>query len=221
MTGQECVLLVLGAGLSRRFGQDDKLEAVIGQRKLAHHLLGTVGNFNWQQKRVVHRASGNWHEAYDEAGFQSLINNAPERGLGASLALGITGLPPETRVLVCLADMPFISTDLVGTLRAASDAAPDQIFASHSPDYRGPPAVFPVSDLRTLDPDSENGARPLLRRARLIAATPDEIRDIDFREDAQEADHRMRQAEMASLARATGPAKTTREPSSQEKRHRQ
>lgn len=179
MSTQSYVLLVLGAGLSRRFGEDDKLDALLDDRHLAQHVLHIVTTLPWQQQRVVSRLKGAWHEAYDQAGFQRLINQNPERGLGSSLALGITGLAPQARVLICLADMPFITPAHLMGLCAASEAEPHLVFATSAPSYRGPPAVFPVDSLLKLSPEGEMGARSLIRTAQLLSCPTHETIDID------------------------------------------
>ncbi|GBQ82547.1 nucleotidyltransferase family protein [Asaia krungthepensis] len=183
----DMILLVLGGGLSRRFGAEDKLETRIGSLPLAHHILSAVDHFPWHQKRAVCRTVGNWHAAYVAQGFELLVNPLPERGLGSSLALGTNGLSASARVFVCLADMPFVSHTHILALRQASDSVPDQIIASCAPNYRGPPAIFPVSSLSALDPNSDHGARPLLRLARLIPAPAEELIDIDYAGDVTAA----------------------------------
>ncbi|WP_336946176.1 nucleotidyltransferase family protein [Asaia sp. HN010] len=179
MSTQSCILLVLGAGLSRRFGENDKLEAMLNDRPLAQHVLQIVTTLPWQQKRVVSRLGGTWHGAYDQSGFHRLINPEPERGLGSSLALGIRGLEPQDRVLICLADMPFITPAHLLRLCAASEAEPHLAFATSSPSYRGPPAVFPMESLLKLSPEEDMGARSLIRTAQLLCCPTHETTDID------------------------------------------
>lgn len=199
MSTKSCVLLILAAGLSRRYGSDDKLGATVGKQVLAHHILETVSALSWRDRRVVSRTDGAWHKAYDQAGFHRVINADPEQGLGSSLALGITGLAPQERVLICLADMPFIAAAQLISLCQASESEPDRIFATSSPTYRGPPAIFPVSSLLELPLTGDAGARPLLRSARFIPCTERETSDIDDAAGLNKANQSLSQYRHQSL----------------------
>jgi len=178
----ECALLILGAGSSRRFGNDDKLAAMMGGRMLAHYILYTAASLAWSEKRFVSREDGVWQDAYIRSGFERLINRHPDDGIGSSLSIGIESLVTATHVLVCLADMPFITQVHLARLRTASAEHPDSVFATAAPSYRGPPAVFPLSTLKKADLQGDVGARMLIRNASLIDVSAREVTDIDDQE---------------------------------------
>jgi molybdenum cofactor cytidylyltransferase len=119
-------------------------------------------------------------------GFEVVRNPRPEQGLSRSLAYGIVEVARgEARaVLVCLADMPFVSVHHLRNLLAGFDPESTPVVASESKRVPMPPALFARSlfgQLQQLKGDT--GARALLRSALLIAAPTAELADIDRPED--------------------------------------
>jgi molybdenum cofactor cytidylyltransferase len=171
-------LVVLGAGLARRFGQD-KLATMLDTRPLAHHLLDVVGALAFPQKLLVARGQA-WTHAYSAAGFTVLDNPHSEMGPGASLGIALAA-SEQSALLVCLADMPFVTAShllrLIETYRASLD-----VVCSAAGRYRGPPAVIPCHLLKAGDL-AQNGARSLLSRAPTVAASRYQLQDVDTPED--------------------------------------
>jgi molybdenum cofactor cytidylyltransferase len=84
-------------------------------------------------------------------------------------------------MLVCLADMPFVTAAHLAIL---IDAGGSQIIASAVGETRMPPALFPRGVWPTLATLSgDDGARALLRDATIIQGTPEMLVDIDTRAD--------------------------------------
>lgn len=113
-----------------------------------------------------------------------------ERGMGASLAHGVQTLMAQRSwraVLVCLADMPYITTATYAQLAQAADA--DHIVVPEYAGRPGNPVAFGrrfFQDLSTLTGDQ--GGRPVLRAhpdaVRRVAVSDAAIlRDIDTPED--------------------------------------
>jgi molybdenum cofactor cytidylyltransferase len=179
--------LVLAAGLSRRFGPEDKLAAPLDGKPLAAHIAGTLGALPFVERIAVCSAQdGVVAEAFRSAGFTVLVNPAPEQGQGRSLAIGasyaasfdIDGL------LVALADMPFVSPAHVEALKARFAADPRMAVASTAGDYRGPPALFPRASFAALMAMSgDAGAKRLLNDAAMLEVDTGELRDFDTPDD--------------------------------------
>lgn len=171
-------LVVLGAGLARRFGQD-KLAAMLDTRPVAHHLLDVIAPLPFPQRLLVARGQA-WTHAYAAAGFTVLDNPHPEMGPGASLGIALAAAEQST-LLVCLADMPFVTAShllrLIETYRASLD-----VVCSAADKYRGPPAVIPCHLLRAGDL-AQNGARSLLNSAPTVTASRYQLQDVDTPED--------------------------------------
>lgn len=175
-------LAVLGAGLGTRFGPEDKLAAHLNGQPVAHHLLKTVTDLVWTEKIVVCRDMPDWVHAYEAEGFTVASLTAATQGLRGSLLAASAKVTAGDRLLVCLADMPCVTASHLRHLLAEARNWPG-VIASASDGYLGPPAIIPVREIEQLSPDGDTGARALLSSARLVAALPDELVDIDTRED--------------------------------------
>lgn len=183
MLGERIGLIVLGAGSSSRFGSDDKLAAELSGRVLAHHLLAAVDTFGWSKKVLVCREGVKWAEAYRNAGFRIIENNDAQRGMLSSLHAGLDETRDLPHTMICLADMPFITNELVQNLIEAAIASDADVVACRSQDYKGPPAIFRTRLLHWLPQEGEGGARSLLADATFIDFPHEMLRDIDTLED--------------------------------------
>lgn len=170
--------VVLAAGASRRFGDDDKLYAEFDGKPVLSHVLDGLASLSLHEILVVTRAP--------LEGVAHIINPHPENGVGHSLALGIAALKPCDAAFIVLADMPLIVSALYREMAAA---LPDHDIAVpvHN-GQNGHPVLFASAcfdDLRRLSGD--HGARDLLRsgryRVRRIAAGAFILADIDTPDD--------------------------------------
>lgn len=144
----------------------------IAQRLAAMPLLGRVA--------ICPDSSGDRAGLFRGCGFTIVANAEADRGLASSLALGADEAlrMGAEAMLVCLADMPHVSTGHLAALLAATP--PGGTAATRYGSTGGPPVVFtrPTFDaLRTLTGD--HGARPLLAGAALVEAASDQLRDYD------------------------------------------
>ncbi len=176
-------LLVLAAGLSQRFGADNKLMAPLGGKPLALHLADTVAGAAFMRKVVVCRLGDMPLQAeFADRGFDVVVNPDSGRGQASSLALGVAALAqlnPQA-ILVCLADMPFVT---LAHLQSVSGALGDQVTvaASRLPNGQpSPPAAFGLVHFDALMRlQGDKGARSLLGNAHLIDAPAEILADFD------------------------------------------
>jgi molybdenum cofactor cytidylyltransferase len=175
--------VLLAAGRGTRFG-GNKLEAMLGDTMLGVHAARTLVEVGCRHLVAVHDPA---HAALAAAllaeGFTLIDNDATAAGLSQSLALGANAalMTDADALLVCLADMPFVSVE---HLHALINTPGSGVVASAIGKTRMPPALFPRavwSALSTMTGDS--GARVLLRDAIAIQGTPEMLADIDTRED--------------------------------------
>jgi molybdenum cofactor cytidylyltransferase len=175
--------VLLAAGRGTRFG-GNKLEAMLGDTMLGLHAAQTLAEIGTGHRFAVHDPSnGALAIALSSAGYSLIHNNAPEAGLSHSLALAAKAVlaTDADAMLVCLADMPFVTA---AHLQAIIETGGDQVVTSASGNARMPPALFPRRFLPMLgETTGDHGARALLRDAIAVAAADALLADIDTRAD--------------------------------------
>jgi molybdenum cofactor cytidylyltransferase len=167
--------VVLAAGRSERFGSDKLMHKLDG-RPLGQHVAATLAHIPLAARIAICPADSPRRELF--AGFEIIGNPHPEQGMGTSLALGAQraiALDADA-LLVCLADMPNVTTEHLLTLLAAD--APAVVTESNG--TRSPPAVFSRALLPQLTSlTGDHGARHLLKSAVTVTADPQLVRDFD------------------------------------------
>ncbi|GGW95716.1 nucleotidyltransferase family protein [Alteromonas halophila] len=184
--------LVLAGGAGSRYTTGNKLlsKRADGTLLLAHVIKALTPLVN--DTLVV---TGKWHEE-----LQGILNSLPVRvsynghwqgGMGFSLAHGIKEItqawPDTSHVLVCVGDLPAISTASVQPLLDAARRSPGMIIASRWHNAEGVPAVFPEScfaELRSLRGDS--GAGRIIKRT--LALSPPQCRAVPHAEAGWDID---------------------------------
>lgn len=176
-------LLVLAAGLSQRFGASSKLMAPLRGKPLGLHVADTVAGAGFARKLVVCRQGDAALQAeFAGRGFEVVVNPDSGRGQASSLGLGVAALAQRNpqAILVCLADMPFVT---VAHLEAVVGALGDgvSVVASRLPGGQAsPPAAFaPVHFDELTRLEGDKGARSLLAGAYLVEAPGEMLADFD------------------------------------------
>ena len=186
MTAPDLVALVLAAGAARRFGSD-KLMHPLGGKPLAAHIADTLMEMNLTPRLAICPAGANDRiELFEERGFEVIANPEPERGMASSLALGAVRAQSldAGALLVCLADMPYVTAaHLERIMRAGGDAVATSAAGLATPPVMLHAAFFPALIALTGD----HGARQLLANATLVPADLGMIRDIDRPDDLKPA----------------------------------
>lgn len=174
---------VLAAGEGKRFGSD-KMMADLGGAPMGLHIAQTLGGMPFGWRFAVCSKGAALMQHFSGLGFQISENAAPEMGQSHSLHLAVRAAQatPAKALLILLADMPFVSAEHIAVIVAQNGLA-----ASTDGEKPMPPALFP----RTTWPDllatsGDSGARSLLGTAKLVAAPPRELRDIDLPADLRE-----------------------------------
>lgn len=182
--------IVLGAGLSRRMGGENKLLRPYRGRPLIAWAVAAALGSRAQEVALVTgrdaeavRAAAGWH-----AKLRFAHNPQAEEGLAGSLKIGLEAVRGADAVAVLLGDMPEIDADLV-----------DRLFEAYAPrayaavpvagDVMGNPVVLgreAIADCAALTGD--RGARKTLeanaaRLVRVAVAGDAVLRDVDVPED--------------------------------------
>jgi len=184
--------LLLAAGFSRRF-EGIKLTAHLDQhntvfsksvRKLLPHFDFLV--VVTRQALLDHGMLSALTPAELEY-VRVVLSEDAERGMGHSLAAGISSLTDCDAVLVCLADMPYLESDTISRLKQAATA--DHIVVPVNQGQRGNPVAFGRSLFPMLERcQGDTGAKELIKQhAAIVIEMPVEdtgiFRDIDTRGD--------------------------------------
>ncbi len=172
--------IFLAAGLSRRFGADDKLMAPIGQRPLAECGAAALAGLPFARRFAIVRYGAEELEVLlARHGFAVVRNDKPELGLSHSIRLGVQAATGSSGVLIALADMPLIpATHFRSLVDALSEEHP--VVATRG--QHGPmvPAAFAARCFDALTGlAGDAGARVFLKGAATVEIAPDLLVDID------------------------------------------
>ncbi|WP_343684518.1 nucleotidyltransferase family protein [Asticcacaulis sp.] len=189
MNSEDMALILLAAGHSRRFGDEDKLLADLDGRPLGVHMAERLCALNWRQTLAV-VVSDELRDTLTRLGFETLTP-LPLAGMGDNLALAARQVGGAAGVVVCLADMPFVPlTHIAALVRALADGI--TIAVSAAGEAKGPPVAFSaahIGALRALSGDE--GARRILISAAVqtvsIETLSEDLSDIDTSADLERA----------------------------------
>ncbi len=180
----DCVLILLAAGRSVRFGDADKLQQDFLGKPLAFHVVTALEDVPFKARLAV--CSGSQLD-FAARGYEVIHNDDPGDGMSGSVKLGVAVAREIgcAAVVIALADMPRVTaTHIYRLLEAASGR--DSVIASSNGVHPTPPAVFGADQfeaLLTLEGDA--GARAMVRAGRHVIAPEAELLDIDRPEDLE------------------------------------
>lgn len=181
-------LIILAAGLSKRFGDENKLLADLNGKPILQHVLETAEVINCGQRLAVVLDNADVKNICKSYGYDTVLNSAPEHGQGRSIALGAEYAIKSGAKSACimLGDMPFVSSEHLEKLLEAS-ADSDCVFSTYDGN-RLPPAIFSGEALRRLTSlDANAGAKSLfLAKDSVGIALPSlQAQDIDTQDELQ------------------------------------
>jgi molybdenum cofactor cytidylyltransferase len=180
--------ILLAAGYSRRFGSnkllypviDDTPMLMVSAQKLVSVLPSSVA--------VINRQLAEYANDLEKLGFQVVINEQANAGMGSSIACGVRSSQHANAWLIALADMPYVKVE---TIQALADklrqGAP--IVAPFFGQQRGHPVGFNQTYKDALCAlDGDIGARDIIaghKKQLEDIQTIDEgvVTDIDLEKD--------------------------------------
>ena len=173
-------VVLLAAGLSRRYGPAGKLVAPYRGRPLALHIADTLNAIALSRRIAVCRSDDDdLASLLRGRGFAIVFNPDSNRGMSSSLALGIEAVATAEKALICLADMPKVSAGHLNALIDASASA-DIVGSGAAEGSSTPPAIFSRAMYpKLLGLEGDKGARVLLASAPRVVASSDELADFD------------------------------------------
>jgi molybdenum cofactor cytidylyltransferase len=157
--------IVLAAGSSQRFGDENKLLAPVDGKPLLSHVLDRIAGLPVAEKIVVVRPGDEAVMSMVREHAASIVeNDSAADGMGTSIAAGVRHAGDVDGVMVMLGDMPRIRQSTCHELLAAFREHPDKtIVVPTCERRRGHPVLFRrthFSDLMALNDDT--GAKHIL-----------------------------------------------------------
>lgn len=190
-------VIVLAAGASRRFGEDNKLLAEIDGVAMLTRSLNAYATLP-AQKIIVLAPDSPLGDIGKAAGFTPVINPRADEGMGTSLAVGMSAAIAANKGLrhafIGFGDMPFLSPQTPQLMVKAIDASSSIIVPTHN-GRRGHPVLFAAPHFTALEKsEGDTGGRGI------IAACPNVL---DFA--VNDAGIRLDIDTQHALAEATAP----------------
>lgn len=180
-------IIVLAAGLSTRFSVGNKLLADLKGRPLADHIASTIAPLPFAAKFAVCPADlPELGTLFAQRGFSVLPNPDNAAGQSTSLRLGVEAADKigADAVLICLADMPFVTSEHLLTLADCLQDGPAHATSAMENGPSMPPAIFARTHFPALlQTSGDRGARDLLRSATQLLVPARELADYDTLED--------------------------------------
>ena len=162
---RQLAAIVLAAGSSRRFGDTNKLLHLYRDKPLVAHVVESVQGSVLETVVVV---TGHQQDLVGQAlaEYQVDLCYCPVHsdGMAHSLASGISQLQSCDAVLVCLGDMPHVSSLVIDKLiEASADRATESIVVPMRDDRRGNPVLVGRAFFDSLlQREGDSGARHLI-----------------------------------------------------------
>lgn len=180
--------VLLAAGSSLRFGEEDKLLAPYRGKLLGQHAMLVMAALPFSHKfAIVRPEPSELHVKLERREFDMLPNDQPELGISHSIAMAAAhaeALKCDGLVIV-LADMPNIPVSHLTNLCAQAEDRRAIICTSNgmTPSL---PAFFGRSHFGQLQQlRGDTGARALLAQAVEIEIAQSMLHDVDVPEDLQ------------------------------------
>lgn len=124
MKPENCALYILAAGLSKRFGEGDKLMAKLGGEPLLSHAIKTATPVPFGAKHgIISATSIKRRSLFKKHGFDIIENPAPYSGQGSSIIHAAKHAIENNYEGICimLGDMPFIPSSHLYALTKTLD----------------------------------------------------------------------------------------------------
>lgn len=187
--------IVLAAGLSRRFGEANKLLARVDDQTMIRRVVGALiqTDVEWVVVVTGHQSALIESELKDfepEGRLRMVYNPRYALGMSTSIARGARYLEGADGCMICLGDLPYLTTDdyqeLIGLFGKVF--APDRIIIPTFDGKRGHPVFFGsyfFGELQRI-PAHDQGAKELIgqyqEHIEYLPVTHNRIlKDIDFR----------------------------------------
>ena len=182
--------ILLAAGQSKRFGDENKLSTMINGKPIINHILDTLVEIYNPSELII--IVGHEHKKIKNLIFNKdikiLENKNYSKGIGTSIALGMNNLNEDTDgVMIIPADMPYInSKDLINLEKKFMELNCVKVVMPEHNYRTGNPVILPRNYFKTLKSlKNDFGAKSLIRKKDIITVKAEfgTIFDIDTKEE--------------------------------------
>lgn len=183
-------IVILAAGEGTRFG-GNKLSALVRSRPLYEHTLERMQAFGSFPAFLV-TGSEEIAAAAERMGITPVWNHEPERGISHSLILGLKSAidcrPELEGILFSVCDQPGLRASTLQCIFNTGMRHPGSIVCAGSGRRTGNPVLWDRKYFQELfNLTGDEGGRQVMRRheesLRIVQADPEELKDIDRKED--------------------------------------
>lgn len=185
-------VIVIGAGLSRRFGGSKMLAELGGKALILHAVEQSLRSAASRVIVVVNEGIAG--KRIFPGGVEVIINQNPSRGVGSSISAGASNLQGVKSCIVLAGDQPFVSTGILNELIRRHELSVKAVIACRYAGAVRNPVLFPESLFAALTSmDGDRGARQLVLSAGVPVDFVDvreewKLMDIDSRDDLVKAE---------------------------------
>ena len=188
--GHKIQKILLAAGESKRFGDKNKLSAMINSKPIINYILDTLFEIYDPSELIV--IVGHEHKIIKNLilnkDIKILENINYRKGIGTSIALAVKNLDTEIDgVMIIPADMPYInSKDLINLEKKFIELNCLKVVMPEHNSRIGNPVILPRNYFNTLKSLKDDfGARSLIRKKDIITLNTGfgTIFDIDTKEE--------------------------------------
>ena len=175
---ERTILILLAAGQSTRFGDDNKLDEEFLGRPLGVHVAVALEDMPFQERIAVVDSAVIDYAAHR---FRVMTNPDPAQGMASSLRIGVACAKERgaDAVLIALADMPRVTAAHIYRMFDVTAGFGSVVASSDGADAK-PPALFGRDRFDVLlSLRGAMGARDLVRGGRHVVASAAELIDID------------------------------------------
>ncbi|MBB6061967.1 molybdenum cofactor cytidylyltransferase [Thermosipho japonicus] len=172
---------ILAAGQGERFQNNVKILHNINGKPMLQHVIDVVKSINFEKNFLVVNPLWNKINPYFiiPENFTILINNEYKKGISTSLKLLIKNIihfEPDY-IAIFLADMPYISTDIVFSILQKIEKE-DKIIAPYYKNIKGFPTIVHKSLFQEiLNLKGDKGIK------QIIYKNPNLVKKIEFKTD--------------------------------------
>lgn len=187
-TGRIAAVL-LAAGTSSRFGDEDKLMADLRGKPLFAHAMEAVASMAFAELVAVVRPAALApviHRKLDRRGYTLIVNDRPEEGVAGSIIQAVRHVMPQSRIrgmLLCPADMPNVPQTHYNRLCLAAQDIRSVVASTDGFSPSLPALIGRRHFTELLALRGDHGPRALLSQALQLETDGTVLHDIDTPED--------------------------------------